>query len=139
MLGMGVIMLVGGSALLFSFAKDIFEDHLLTTRATASTEGTMLSLEANHDSDGTATSHYYVVRYEVDGIPYELKTRGVDPRYRRHPGDPIDIDYDPNNPKAARATFDRPDGKNTAWTIVVGLICGVIAIAGALMIATSIG
>ncbi|MBW3091700.1 DUF3592 domain-containing protein [Bifidobacterium sp. 82T10] len=134
----GAIMVVSGLLMLFMFVADIFGEHRLTKRATAMTVGTVLRRVEDKGSDDTVIDHHYVVRYEVDGIPYELNTRGIDYDREYHSGDPMDIDYDPDDPKAARATFNRPHG-NTAWNIVFGSLCGAWTIGGAWIIAANIG
>lgn len=73
-----------------------------------------------------------IVRFQVDGVEYKLKSDGIVPRDQFQEGQPVDLLYDPDNP--AHFHLDRGDveERSTRGAVVFALAwlaCALAAIA----------
>ena len=75
------------------------------------------------------TVYYPIVRFQVDGVEYELKIASIVPRDKYPGGQSVDLLYDPNNPNHFH--LDRGDAqeRSNRGTIIFALVWLAIAVA----------
>ena len=74
------------------------------------------------------TVYYPIVRFQADGVEYELKSASVVPRDKYPEGQSVDLLYDPNNPNHFH--LDRGDAqeRSNRGTIIFALVWLAIAV-----------
>ena len=75
------------------------------------------------------TVYYPIVRFQVDGVEYKLKSTGIVPRDKFPVGQSVDLLYDPNNPSHFHLDRGDMEERSTRGTIIFALVWLTIAVA----------
>ena len=75
------------------------------------------------------TVYYPIVRFQVDGVEYKLKSTGIVSRDKYQVGQPVDLRYDPNNPTHFHLDRGDMEERSTRGTIIFALVWLTIAVA----------
>ncbi len=73
--------------------------------------------------------YYPIVRFQVDGVEYKLKSTGIVPRDKFPVGLSVDLLYDPNNPSHFHLDRGDMEERSTRGTIIFALVWLTIAVA----------
>ena len=75
------------------------------------------------------TVYYPIVRFQVDGVEYKLKSTGIVPRDKFPVGQAVDLLYDPNNPTQFHLDRGDMEERSTRGAIIFALVWLTIAVA----------
>lgn len=75
------------------------------------------------------TVYYPIVRFQVDGVEYKLKSTGIVPRDKYKIGQSVDLLYEPNNPTHFHLDRGDMEERSTRGTIIFALVWLTITMA----------
>lgn len=75
------------------------------------------------------TVYYPIVRFQADGVEYELKSASIVPPDKYPEGQSVDLLYDPNNPTQFHLDRGDMEERSTRGTIIFALVWLTIAVA----------